>query len=67
MAHVWDDAGSGHSNIIDVYASRLRRKVDEGDEPELFRTVRGAGFLLEAAADRYPARPARRNATRRPD
>jgi DNA-binding response OmpR family regulator len=46
--HVWGDAGNTYSNIIDVYASRLRRKIDDGDVPGLLTTVRGVGFLLDA-------------------
>jgi DNA-binding response OmpR family regulator len=48
MTHVWDDARTTYSNIIDVYASRLRRKIDEGEKVSLFTTVRGSGFMLEA-------------------
>jgi len=48
MAHVWDDARNTYSNIIDVYASRLRRKIDEGEKVALFTTLRGSGFVLEA-------------------
>jgi two-component system copper resistance phosphate regulon response regulator CusR len=47
MQHVWDDTKNTYSNIIDVYASRLRRKIDEGEKVALFNTLRGAGFLLE--------------------
>jgi DNA-binding response OmpR family regulator len=50
MEHVWDDHPDRYSNIIDVYASRLRRKIDEGEAVALFTTVRGVGFLLEAPA-----------------
>ncbi|MCE2899705.1 MAG: response regulator transcription factor [Gemmatimonas sp.] len=50
MEHVWDDHPDRYSNIIDVYASRLRRKLDEGETVALFTTVRGVGFLLEAPA-----------------
>jgi two-component system copper resistance phosphate regulon response regulator CusR len=50
MEHVWDDHPDRYSNIIDVYASRLRRKIDEGETVALFTTVRGVGFLLEAPA-----------------
>jgi len=46
LAHVWDDVKQGHSNIIDVYAFRVRRKIDVGDEAPLFRTLRGAGYVL---------------------
>ena len=48
MTHVWDDSGPSYSNIIDVYASRLRRKIDDGESAALFTTVRGTGFVLEA-------------------
>ena len=48
MAHVWDDARNTYSNIIDVYASRLRRKIDDGEKVALFTTMRGSGFVLEA-------------------
>lgn len=56
MAHVWEDERGSYSNIIDVYASRLRRKIDEGEEVSLFKTLRGTGYMLEAPA---PARPRR--------
>lgn len=46
LAHVWNDARNTYSNIIDVYASRLRRKIDDGEPRPLLATVRGAGFLL---------------------
>jgi two-component system copper resistance phosphate regulon response regulator CusR len=55
MSHVWDDARNTYSNIIDVYASRLRRKIDEGEKVALFTTVRGSGFMLEAPVGSRPA------------
>ncbi len=48
MSHVWDDTRDSYSNIIDVYASRLRRKIDEGRPVPLFSTHRGAGYMLAA-------------------
>ena len=65
MAHVWDDARNTYSNIIDVYASRLRRKIDDGENVALFTTMRGAGFVLEAPPTPAPSeqvadQPARR-------
>ncbi|MDQ8153640.1 MAG: response regulator transcription factor [Gemmatimonadota bacterium] len=59
MAHVWDDSRESYSNIIDVYASRVRRKVDEGETTALLSTHRGAGYMLDAA------RPAAAGARRR--
>jgi two-component system copper resistance phosphate regulon response regulator CusR len=52
MANVWEDTRSTYSNIIDAYASRLRRKIDEGEAVPMFTTVRGSGYMLE---DRAPA------------
>jgi two-component system copper resistance phosphate regulon response regulator CusR len=51
LQHVWDDPRNSYSNIIDVYAGRLRRKLDADDEDvPLFKTIRGIGFMLEAPA-----------------
>jgi two-component system copper resistance phosphate regulon response regulator CusR len=58
MTHVWDDSRGSYSNIIDVYASRLRRKIDEGERVALFSTHRGAGYLLDVP--RPAGAPARR-------
>ncbi|MDP1858155.1 MAG: winged helix-turn-helix domain-containing protein, partial [Gemmatimonadaceae bacterium] len=35
-----------YSNIIDVNASRLRRKLDEDHEVPMFTTLRGVGYML---------------------
>lgn len=43
LAAVWDAEFDGSTNVVDVYVSRLRRKVGE----EYIRTVRGVGFVLE--------------------
>ena len=31
---------------VDVYMSRLRKKVDEGFDTKLIHTIRGAGWVL---------------------
>ena len=46
MEAIWGGE-SGYSNIIDAYARRLRRKIDEGEAVPLLSTVRGSGLLLE--------------------
>jgi two-component system copper resistance phosphate regulon response regulator CusR len=46
MSQVWDDPRHQYSNIIDVYASRLRKKIDEGERQALFTTLRGTGYML---------------------
>jgi two-component system copper resistance phosphate regulon response regulator CusR len=60
MAHVWDDNQSTFSNIIDVYLSRLRRKIDDGEKAPLLATLRGAGFLIEKPEARGTATRPRR-------
>ena len=56
MTHVWDDARESFSNIIDVYASRVRRKVDDGEAVALFSTHRGVGYMLDAPRPAAAAR-----------
>jgi two-component system, OmpR family, copper resistance phosphate regulon response regulator CusR len=53
--HVWDENFDPFSNLIEVYIQRLRRKIDEGREPKLIRTLRGEGYLLAAGSDHLPA------------
>jgi len=49
-AHVWDDNHDSFSNLIDVYVSRLRRKIDGGEKAALISTRRGVGYMLSAPA-----------------
>jgi len=44
---VWDQSFEGFTNIVDVYVRQLRRKIDEGFEPKLIRTVRGLGYAID--------------------
>lgn len=46
VEHVWDQSFENLTNIVEVYISQLRMKVDEGHEPKLIRTVRGAGYVF---------------------
>ncbi|HEU4564484.1 MAG TPA: response regulator transcription factor [Gemmatimonadaceae bacterium] len=48
--HAWDANYDPFSNVIEVYVSRLRRKVDAEGEPPLLATIRGAGYRLGAPA-----------------
>src|SRR5438132_627648 len=43
-AHVWDDNHDPFANLLEVLVGRLRRKIDDGFEPKLIRTSRGAGY-----------------------
>ncbi len=44
--HVWDMNFDPESNVIDVYVSHLRAKVDKGFEQPLIHTMRGQGYML---------------------
>jgi DNA-binding response OmpR family regulator len=43
-SYVWDDNHDPFSNLLEVLIWRLRRKLDDGREPKLLHTVRGAGY-----------------------
>jgi len=47
-AYVWDDNHDPFTNLLEVLVWRLRRKVDEGFDPPLIHTVRGAGYRFGA-------------------
>ncbi len=44
--HVWDMNFDSDSNVIDVYVSVLRRKMDKGFSRRLIHTVIGSGYML---------------------
>ena len=46
---VWESDTEPDSNVVDVYVRYLRNKL--GRDPDLIRTVRGGGYILEAAAE----------------
>ncbi|MDD5366619.1 MAG: heavy metal response regulator transcription factor [Gallionellaceae bacterium] len=48
-SQVWDMNFDSDTNVIDVAVRRLRLKVDEGHDHKLIHTVRGMGYVLEAA------------------
>ncbi len=45
---VWGIDFDTDSNVVDVYVSYLRRKLDLGDGPSVIETVRGAGYRVRA-------------------
>ena len=42
---VWSYDFGGQVNVVELYISYLRKKVD-ADRPALIRTVRGAGYIM---------------------
>jgi len=43
---VWETETNQYSNVIDVFITRLRKKIDGTNQPPLLHTVRGKGFQL---------------------
>lgn len=50
LDRVWQYDFGGHANIVELYISYLRRKIDRGRAP-MIHTVRGAGYVLRPATD----------------
>ncbi|MDO4553393.1 MAG: response regulator transcription factor [Bacillota bacterium] len=48
---IWNYEYSGSSNNVDVYISRLRKKIDSGHAVKLLHTLRGVGWVLKAEGD----------------
>jgi two-component system OmpR family response regulator len=46
---VWNYDFGGQANIVELYISYLRKKIDVGRDP-MIHTVRGAGYVLKPAA-----------------
>ncbi|MBO3095674.1 response regulator transcription factor [Cellulomonas dongxiuzhuiae] len=48
LDRVWQYDFGGQANIVELYVSYLRRKIDKGREPML-HTLRGVGYVLRPA------------------
>lgn len=47
--HIWNFDYEGGTNVVDVYISYLRKKIDGGHDKKLIHTVRGKGYVLREA------------------
>ncbi|MET9384198.1 response regulator transcription factor [Streptomyces sp. NPDC002928] len=50
LDHVWHSTFDTGGNLVEVYISSLRRKVDRGRAP-MIRTVRGMGYVIRPVED----------------
>lgn len=46
MEHVWGYDFDPQTNVVDVLVSRLRGKIDRGEEQKLIHTIRGVGYVF---------------------
>ncbi len=51
LEKVWDDSGYRDPNVVEVYVSYLRHKVERSGTTRLIHTVRGQGFMLKTSTD----------------
>ncbi len=49
--HIWNFDYEGGTNVVDVYISYLRKKIDGGAGEKLIHTVRGSGYVLRGGED----------------
>ena len=47
LEEVWGYDPMALTNTIDVFVSNLRRKLEEGGEPRILHTKRGAGYVVK--------------------
>ncbi|WP_406006249.1 response regulator transcription factor [Streptomyces sp. NBC_00637] len=50
LDHVWTGSFDGGGNLVEVYISSLRRKIDRG-RPPMIHTVRGLGYAIRPVED----------------
>jgi two-component system OmpR family response regulator len=48
LDRVWNYDFGGQANVVELYISYLRKKIDAGRDP-MIHTMRGAGYVLKPA------------------
>jgi two-component system OmpR family response regulator len=51
LEHVWNSSFEGLTNVVDVYISVLRSKVDRDFPQKLIQTTRGIGYTFTCVSD----------------
>jgi DNA-binding response OmpR family regulator len=59
LEHLYDYNWEKFSNVIEVYISGLRRKIDDSNAVKLIHTVRGHGYVLRPGGAVEQIRPGR--------
>lgn len=54
LDNVWDVAYEGGSNVVDVYAGRVRDAIDRSFDWPMLETVRGVGYRLRSSPPDTP-------------
>jgi DNA-binding response OmpR family regulator len=48
LSMIWGGTSEVYANVVDLYVSHLRKKLDREGEPSRIRTVRGVGYAFES-------------------
>lgn len=51
LENVWDVGHDLGTNVVEVYINYLRKKVDNGFDPQLIRTVKGMGYTIRESSN----------------
>ena len=46
LSRVWGEESRAETNVVDVYVTYLRKKLEGCGEPRLIQTIRGVGYAL---------------------
>jgi DNA-binding response OmpR family regulator len=46
IEQIWEITFNSGTNVLDVYMTRLRKKIDDDFEVKLLHTARGVGYML---------------------
>jgi len=49
LDRVWEYDFGGQANVVELYISYLRKKIEPGDDAPMIHTKRGAGYVLKPA------------------
>ena len=55
IEHVWKLSPDTMTNVVDVYVNYLRKKIDEGSNVRLIRTIRGVGYEFGISQKHEPS------------
>lgn len=54
MSAVWPSLHHVEERTLNVHIGRLRKRLNQNGQPDLIRTVRGVGYILESPARQAP-------------
>jgi DNA-binding response OmpR family regulator len=55
IARIWESSPEVETRVVDVYVGYLRKKIDSDNQPKLFHSVRGFGYMLKEPPKAPPA------------